>query len=236
MRGPRPRRLGDLVRRGVLEQVAAGAGLERAEDPRAVRERRQHEHGRGGMLGRDAAGRLDAVDARHVEIHQDDVRRTAAAVGDRLLAVGRDAGELDVRERLDQPAEAVADDAVVVGDQHADHGRVSCAGSIAPHLARSAGAGVHTGAVACPARPGYGVRQPLRRPPMSDIAKRPNRTPRRVREKRALQLITVGGIAATIAVVGFLLALLTSFPGGIVLLAAIVAVVCGVLFKRMTSP
>jgi hypothetical protein len=71
---------------------------------------------------------------------------------------------------------------------------------------------------------------------MSDIAKRPNRTPRRVREKRALQLITIGGIAATVAVVGFLLALFTSFPGSIVLLAAIVAVVCGVLFKRMTAP
>jgi len=71
---------------------------------------------------------------------------------------------------------------------------------------------------------------------MSDIAKRPNRTPRRVREKRALQLITVGGIAATIAVVGFLLALFASFPRPIVLLAAIVAVACAVLFKKVTSP
>jgi len=72
---------------------------------------------------------------------------------------------------------------------------------------------------------------------MSDIAKRPNRTPRRVREKRALQLITVGGIAATVAVVGFLLALLfESFGMGIPLLAAIVAVVCGLMFRRMTSP
>ena len=61
---------------------------------------------------------------------------------------------------------------------------------------------------------------------MSDIAKRPNRTPRRVREKRALQLITVGGIAAAVAVVGFLLALFTSFSWGIVFLAAIVAAVC----------
>ncbi|MDX6679294.1 MAG: hypothetical protein QOE31_3346 [Solirubrobacteraceae bacterium] len=70
---------------------------------------------------------------------------------------------------------------------------------------------------------------------MSDIAKRPNRTPRRVREKRALQLITVGGIAATIAVVGFLLALFTSFSWGIVFLAAIVAGVCALMFKKMTS-
>jgi hypothetical protein len=71
---------------------------------------------------------------------------------------------------------------------------------------------------------------------MSDIAKRPSRTPRRVREKRAYQLILVGGAAGLVAVVGFLLALFTSFGMGIPFLAAIVAVVCVLLFRRMTSP
>ena len=71
---------------------------------------------------------------------------------------------------------------------------------------------------------------------MSEIAKRPTRTPRRVRERRALQLITVGGIAATIAVVGFLLVLFTSFGAGIPLLAAIVAAICYFLFKRSLAP
>ncbi len=70
---------------------------------------------------------------------------------------------------------------------------------------------------------------------MSNVAKRPNRTPRRVREKRANQLVLVGGIAAVVAVVGFLLALFTAFSWGIVFLAAIVAVVCGVLFRNMTT-
>ena len=46
---------------------------------------------------------------------------------------------------------------------------------------------------------------------MSNVAKRPNRTPRRVREKRANQLVLVGGIAGVVAVVGFLLALFTAF-------------------------
>jgi hypothetical protein len=71
---------------------------------------------------------------------------------------------------------------------------------------------------------------------MSDIARRPNRTPRRVREKRALQLVVVGGIAGAVAVVGFLLALFTSFGWGIPFLAAAVAVVCVLLFRRVTSP
>jgi hypothetical protein len=68
---------------------------------------------------------------------------------------------------------------------------------------------------------------------MSNVARR---TPRRVREKRANQLVLVGSIAGLVAVVGFLLALFTSFSWGIVFLAAIVAVVCGVLFRRMVTP
>lgn len=71
---------------------------------------------------------------------------------------------------------------------------------------------------------------------MSNVAKRPNRTPRRVREKRANQLVLVGGIAAVVAVVGFLLALFTSFSWGVVFLAAIVAVVCAVVFRGMVKP
>jgi hypothetical protein len=72
---------------------------------------------------------------------------------------------------------------------------------------------------------------------MSDIAKRPTRTPRRVREKRANQLVLVGGVAGAVAVVGFLLALFTDVVGfGLPLLAAIVAVLCVVMFRRVISP
>jgi len=70
---------------------------------------------------------------------------------------------------------------------------------------------------------------------MSDVAKRPNRTPRRVREKRAYQLLVVGSLSGVVAVVGFLLALFTAFPGGIVFLAAVLCVVCIFLFRRMVS-
>ena len=70
---------------------------------------------------------------------------------------------------------------------------------------------------------------------MSDVAKRPNRTPRRVREQRAYRLVVVGGISGTVAVVGFLLALFTAFSWTYVFLAAVIATVCAVLFRRMTS-
>ena len=70
---------------------------------------------------------------------------------------------------------------------------------------------------------------------MSDVAKRPNRTPRRVREQRAYWLVLVGGAAGLVAIVGFLLALFTAFSWGIVFLAAVIAVVCALLFRRMTT-
>lgn len=72
---------------------------------------------------------------------------------------------------------------------------------------------------------------------MSDIAKRPSRTPRRVREKRANQLVLVGGVAGAVAVVGFVLALFTDVVGyDLPLLAAIVVVACVLLFRRAISP
>jgi len=68
---------------------------------------------------------------------------------------------------------------------------------------------------------------------MSDLSPRPNRAPsRRSREQRAYQLVVAGSIAAVVAVVGFVLAVLGVIGMGPALLAAVVAVICGVLFRR----
>ena len=61
------------------------------------------------------------------------------------------------------------------------------------------------------------------------------RTPRAVRERRAYNLVVAGGIAAVVFVVGVLLALFDVIGMGIPLLALVVAVVCGVLFRGMVS-
>ena len=66
---------------------------------------------------------------------------------------------------------------------------------------------------------------------MSDLSKRSGHTPRRTREQRAFRLVQVGGAAGVVAVVGFVLALIDVIGFGIPLLAAIVAVVCVVLFR-----
>jgi hypothetical protein len=55
---------------------------------------------------------------------------------------------------------------------------------------------------------------------------------RRGRERRAFQLVLVGSTAGVIAVVGFILAAIDVMGFGIPFLAAIVAVVCVLLFRR----
>jgi len=68
---------------------------------------------------------------------------------------------------------------------------------------------------------------------MSDITPRPNRTPsRRSREDRAYKLVLAGSAAAVIAVVTFVLAIVGVLGFGIPVLAALVAVLCGWMFRR----
>ncbi len=70
---------------------------------------------------------------------------------------------------------------------------------------------------------------------MADLTNRPKYTPRRTREQRAFRLVQVGGAAGVVAVVGFVLALIDVIGFGIPLLAAIVAVVCVVLFRSVVG-
>jgi hypothetical protein len=58
---------------------------------------------------------------------------------------------------------------------------------------------------------------------------------RRSRERRAYQLVLVGGAAGAVAVVGFVLAIVGVMGFGIPFIAAIVALVCGLLFRRSVS-
>jgi hypothetical protein len=68
---------------------------------------------------------------------------------------------------------------------------------------------------------------------MSDLERRTGSRPsRRQRERRAYNLALVGGAAGLVFVVGTLLAILTSFSWSIPVLAAVVAVLCAILFRR----
>ena len=65
----------------------------------------------------ELAGRLDPVEPRHADVHQDDVGTQAAHQLDRLLAVGRLADHFDPRCRVEHAAEARPGDRLVVGDR-----------------------------------------------------------------------------------------------------------------------
>jgi hypothetical protein len=68
--------------------------------------------------------------------------------------------------------------------------------------------------------------------PMSDLEPRSPRTPRHARQQRAYNLVVAGGAASLVFVVGLVLALVTSFPGWVPVVALIVAIACAVMFRR----
>lgn len=70
---------------------------------------------------------------------------------------------------------------------------------------------------------------------MANIEKRGGYTPRRVRERRAYRLVTVGGVAGAVGVVTLVLSIVGVVSGGIPIVAFIVAAICVVLFRQMVS-
>jgi hypothetical protein len=72
---------------------------------------------------------------------------------------------------------------------------------------------------------------------MSDLERRSGSRPsRRQREQRAYNLVLAGGAMGVVFVVGTLLAVLNIIGWSIPILAAILAVVCALLFRRTVRP
>ena len=71
---------------------------------------------------------------------------------------------------------------------------------------------------------------------MSDLERSGgSRLSRRTREDRAYRLVLATGALGTVAVVGFVLALVGVIGAGLPILAAVLAVICGLLFRRTVS-
>ena len=75
--------------------------------------------------GGDPSCRLDPVEVRHPDVHEDDVGAQCLGGVDRGEAVGGFADDLEVGLGVEDDAEAGADELLVVGDQDADHVVVS---------------------------------------------------------------------------------------------------------------
>ena len=70
---------------------------------------------------------------------------------------------------------------------------------------------------------------------MSDLERSPSRVPRSTREQRAYRLVLAGGTFGVVAVVGFVLAIAGVIGIGLPFIAALIAVVCVLLFRRTVS-
>jgi uncharacterized membrane protein YgaE (UPF0421/DUF939 family) len=71
---------------------------------------------------------------------------------------------------------------------------------------------------------------------MADLTRSSGGPPsRRGREQRAYRLVVTASVAGAVAVVGAVLAAVTGFSWGVPILAAIIAVVCVLLFRRAVA-
>jgi hypothetical protein len=72
---------------------------------------------------------------------------------------------------------------------------------------------------------------------MSELSPRRSGPPsRRSREQRAYRLAVAGGVAGLVSVVGAVLAIAGVLGWGLPIIAAIVAIVCFLFFRRIVSP
>jgi hypothetical protein len=67
---------------------------------------------------------------------------------------------------------------------------------------------------------------------VADLEKRGSYTPRRVRERRAYQLVVTGGVASAVFVVSLVLSIVGVISGTLPVISLIVAVICVILFRR----
>jgi hypothetical protein len=70
---------------------------------------------------------------------------------------------------------------------------------------------------------------------VANLEKRGSYTPRRARERRAYQLVVVGGVAGVVGVVGLVLAAFSVVGAGWPIIALVVAAICAVLFRRQVG-
>jgi hypothetical protein len=70
---------------------------------------------------------------------------------------------------------------------------------------------------------------------MSELEPSRSRLPRRAREERAYKLVVATGVFAAVAVVGLVLAIVGVIGGWLPFVAAVIALICGLLFRRTVA-
>ena len=169
--GGAPDRVGERSAGSVLEQVAAGPGLDRPHDVGVGVVGGQDQHGRAVRAPREAGRRLGAVHDRHPQVHEHHVGPQPAAQHHRLGAVGGLADHLEVALLAEHGHQAGPHDGVVVDDEQPDHRVIA-----APHAQRRARCRARCRTSTAP--PTSAAREPARR------RGRSRRAPRRASKPR----------------------------------------------------
>ena len=105
-----------------LDEIPEHAGLNGAGDDLVLAEGGEH-HDRDRPLLEDSPRRIDAVELRHLHVHDREVGQQLARELDRLLAVARLAADLETGA-LQQLDEVEPDDCFVFGYEDSDAGRL----------------------------------------------------------------------------------------------------------------
>ncbi len=107
-----------------LEEETGRASAQRFVDVFVEAVGGEHEYPRAGGCFGEPAGRLDAVEDRHADVHHHDVRLERLREGDRFGAVGGLPDDLQVRLGFENGAQPSTHHGLVVGEQDTDHGVV----------------------------------------------------------------------------------------------------------------
>jgi len=112
--------LEEKLRRRFLENNSAGADLERFDDLLLLDGRRQQDCAHRRVGGGELAQNFETRQARHREVEQKDVRRAFRDEPHCLPAVRGLADDTEIRFSLEESADSVADDRMIVREQDAD--------------------------------------------------------------------------------------------------------------------
>jgi hypothetical protein len=102
---------------GILQNVAAGAGLNRRHDSRIFIMNRQHQDLHVRETALDQAGSRNPVEPRHIYVHQDHIGFGFHRQIEGLAPVGRFSDHSQVRFSFEEQPKALPKEPLILGNQ-----------------------------------------------------------------------------------------------------------------------
>ena len=110
----------ELFDGALLREEGGGSGFTHGPFDLRIVVNRQADHGDGRLLMPQLPRRFDSVDARHVDVHDDDFRLEGLGQSNRLFPVSSLPHHLDIRVGVEHAPETLPYHRVIIGQQDAD--------------------------------------------------------------------------------------------------------------------